>query len=48
MNEGAPLLTMALIRQRVYAEIACIYLEYAEECKQQMRVRHGEAQHATG
>ncbi len=39
---------MALIRRRVYAEIACIYPEYAEECKRQMRARHGEAQDATG
>ncbi len=33
----------ALIRQWVNAEIACIYPEYAEECKRQIRFRHGEA-----
>jgi hypothetical protein len=33
----------ALIRQRVYAEIARIYPEYADECKRQIRFRHGEA-----
>jgi len=33
----------ALIRQGVYAEIACIYAEYAEECKRQIRCRQGEA-----
>ncbi len=32
----------------VYDETAAWYPEYAEECKRQMRARHGEVQDATG
>lgn len=32
------------IRRRIYAEIASVYPEYAEECKRQLQYRHGEEQ----
>ena len=35
-------------QSRVDAEVAGISHDYAEECKQQMQARHGEAQDAIG